>query len=329
MTIPAAFWPKSWEMPPGFRVLEASASVISREFGGEMLEWVVALVKVPASASPILWVRPLDARFDAGFVAFETQFHQMQPVHASAKVSELRELFDTVWREKRLARHFFLGKNGQLRTAKRRAYEGVLVTLDGIAAWSLGHVSTNVHDATLCHWSQPVSIAEFVGLPALEVWQSLQTLLAEPESDAALARRFALLDHSERHKLAFDYTRLHRESMKPLLEALLLSSEIWEQVPTQSELVFKSWADGRADIYDAEDSGIIHQVNVSEALNAQIQQVWQWSGAINPLAGRFPIAQWMEINSPVIQFLILAPSAHEQLEAKLRWREWKTKHEKF
>ena len=38
MKIPAAFAPKSWEMPPGFRVLEESASVVTREFDGEKLD---------------------------------------------------------------------------------------------------------------------------------------------------------------------------------------------------------------------------------------------------------------------------------------------------
>ena len=32
MKIPAEFAPKSWEMPPGFVVLEESASVVTREF---------------------------------------------------------------------------------------------------------------------------------------------------------------------------------------------------------------------------------------------------------------------------------------------------------
>ena len=43
MTIPAEFAPQSWEMPPGFRVLEESASVVTREFDGEKLDWLVAL----------------------------------------------------------------------------------------------------------------------------------------------------------------------------------------------------------------------------------------------------------------------------------------------
>ena len=46
MKIPAEFAPQSWEMPPGFRVLEESASVVSREFDGEKLDWLVALVQI-------------------------------------------------------------------------------------------------------------------------------------------------------------------------------------------------------------------------------------------------------------------------------------------
>ncbi len=49
MKIPAEFAPQSWEMPPGFVVLEASASVVAREFDGEKLNWLVALVQIPSS----------------------------------------------------------------------------------------------------------------------------------------------------------------------------------------------------------------------------------------------------------------------------------------
>ena len=47
MKIPAEFAPQSWEMPPGFVVLEESASVVTREFDGEKLDWLVALVEIP------------------------------------------------------------------------------------------------------------------------------------------------------------------------------------------------------------------------------------------------------------------------------------------
>ena len=45
MKIPAEFAPQSWEMPPGFRVLEESASVVTPSFDGEKLDWLVALVR--------------------------------------------------------------------------------------------------------------------------------------------------------------------------------------------------------------------------------------------------------------------------------------------
>ncbi len=45
MPSPSEFAPKSWEMPPGFVVLEESASVVTPSSEGETLEWLVALVK--------------------------------------------------------------------------------------------------------------------------------------------------------------------------------------------------------------------------------------------------------------------------------------------
>ena len=40
MKIPAEFAPQSWEMPPGFVVLEALASVVTREFDCRLNLWV-------------------------------------------------------------------------------------------------------------------------------------------------------------------------------------------------------------------------------------------------------------------------------------------------
>lgn len=47
MKIPAEFQPKSWEMPPGARVIEESASIVARDFDGETLDWLIALVDIP------------------------------------------------------------------------------------------------------------------------------------------------------------------------------------------------------------------------------------------------------------------------------------------
>ena len=44
MTIPAQYLPRSWEMPLGARVLDESASVVAREFDGQTLDWLVALI---------------------------------------------------------------------------------------------------------------------------------------------------------------------------------------------------------------------------------------------------------------------------------------------
>ena len=46
MPFPAAFAPQSWEMPPGARLEKSeSASVVMREFDGEKLDWLLALMK--------------------------------------------------------------------------------------------------------------------------------------------------------------------------------------------------------------------------------------------------------------------------------------------
>ena len=318
MKIPAAFAPKSWEMPPGFRVLEESASVVTREFDGEKLDWLVALIQIPAyeTGDPIYWTRPMSSKFDAGFVI--TGYNrQMRPLDAKTELYALRASLSTVWKDNRLARQFFLNENGELRIDGQEAHEAVLVPADGLAAWGLGPIDPEKYQTFEFRWSKPLANTEFLRLSACEVWKQVENLLVLPESEASFARRFVTMSEKERRSTIFNQLRGTDEEVEKLVRARV---HMEGQTPHSTELLLSSSMSLQGHM-SWECRSVNSQVASAEAI-ADIRQLIRWFRPINlNCLNSHCVSKWLRLNTH-FSISVAAPTAHEQLEAHLLWREW-------
>ena len=322
MKIPAAFAPKSWEMPPGFRVLEESASVVTREFDGEKLDWLVALVEVPATDDAIFWARPLDARFDAGFIV-----HDFICFDKGSDPDHLAKLLPHFWKQNRLGRIMFFNDNGKLLSSDEEQLVSIIVAPDGLAGWRLGVFDGAEHPAAKFEWNEPLSNSDFFRLPAHEIWTRVQKLRSEPSSEASFAYRFTLMNEQERYSALFKKSVGTDAEVKALLFALLLQSDVWDKVPEGDELTLFSQPEILTALWTENDDGFA----VPESLKANLMLMWNQCRIVDrEFLNHACSRHWYQYNT-ASKFSASSsrPTMHEQLEAQLRWREWKANHEKL
>ena len=334
MKIPAAFAPKSWEMPPGFRVLEGKAtmnmpwppSVFTRDFDGEKLKWVVALVRLPSN-DEIKWARPLDNRFDAGFIALgQGDYLYTDCISIGAPLS-----FSEDWEENEFARHFFLNQNNELRVGEEETSGAILVRPDGTATWTSLAQHMEIKKESMFRWGEPLTAAQFLRLPAMEVWKRLQTLPKNPDSEAIFARRFGAMSNRERTKLVFRSRRGPNKEIVQLLEVIARAEGIWDEVPEGKELHIHLDAIAEDEVLGWSGFGT-QFVSSDPSLLADVMQLREWFFPMRQeFARHLCVQQWLEWNGGPhhLYAFIKPPTAHEQLEAALRWREWKANHEKL
>ncbi len=322
MQIPAEFKPRSWEMPPGARVLEDSASVVAREFDGEKLDWLVALVEVPALNDAILWVRPMDARFDAGFVTFRGSDLRLMVLDVNVEPFALRASLDTVWKTRKIARLCFFNQHGQLRRDGEAAHESLLVASNGTAAWNLNGIGNPNRDSVVFTFGAPSSNAQFSRRPAFEVWKSLQDPLSDSSSEATFARQFVQLTEQECRDLIFNNVRGTDKEMEEWLHTLLLREDAWSEPALGQELRLHSYAPDHLELF-WDDDYFGEPATATPELEAGAARVRNWFLPVNQeVAQRSCVKQWLRRNNPRLRVSIHHPSAHQQLEAALRWREW-------
>ena len=331
MKIPAAFAPKSWEMPPGFRVLEDSASVVVRNFSGRTRRWTVAPVEISKLIRPILWMRPLDSNFDAGFVAFDCSYRQLTPSSSLSESSNLGATLTQLWQENRFARYFFCNERGNLRQESEAAQASLLIASNGLAAWNRAEVE-NFSDAIVFDWSSPLTNSEFLNLPAFELWKKVEDLLEEPNSKALFARNFAQMNENERYNTIFNGSCLSENEFKLLLRCLLLSQDFWTETNKELEVIVDTAKGGDIEL-DFILNFAYEQVELSDELAQNIRLLLSHHCRAQipeeEIQGHSCVDIWLSGKPTVIEEVVRRPTAHEQLEAALRWRQWKANHEKL
>ena len=326
MKIPAEFAPQSWEMPPGFVVLEESASVVSREFDGEKLDWLVALVEEPPLRNLHLWFRPLDARFDAGFIAFYPPDWGANGKRNWAKIRQsLPEMFDKRWETKYVIRTFYLNEEGKLRGKGEKQHEQIYIFLAGRAHWTIGKSIPNQFETVEFDWEKPASASEFQRLNALELWNQVECHLADSNSHVSVARWFAAMNERKRNALFFEQSHKSSKEMNVLLRALLINESIFEQVSQDGVLSFI--VEHKENIYLSTGR---QSLKIPKSLRVNLKQLMEWYQPVNiNYVDHSFMELWMKLHFPKFSFYMNQPTAHEKLEASVRWREWKANHEKI
>ena len=329
MKIPAEFAPQSWEMPPGFRVLEESASVVTREFDGETLDWLVALFKIPANELHNVWIRPLDARFDTGFIAFEPPFYHPSSVNPKIRHLASRSALSNIWKNKHFGRRLCLNEEGMLRSDGEALGKSVLFARDGKGVWEPSSSDDTASQRIgLFKWSEPLTEAEFYGLSSYKLWKRLRESPSESISDACFARKFVSLEQQERQELVFGKSALPMSEFETLLRVVALQEGL-DEIPVGATLLVDSskrfgnhfyWDDGGSDELSIGSKEFQRDVALLRA---------HFFPIVEELVKHLCVHEWVELYGPASHIRIPYPTAHEQLEAALRWREWKANHEKL
>ncbi len=329
MKIPAEFLPKSWEMPPSARVIEDSASVVARDFDGETLNWLVALVEDQSLGYVCLWFRLLDTRFDAGFIAFGSRVYHPMPVNPKRHKSVLQTLVDSAWKDQFFGRKLCLNENGMLRREGETMHSSVHFACDGKGAWIVADLNDEVAQRFgLFKWNEPIAEAEFCRLSSYDLWKRLQEFLSDSENDVSFARKFVLMKNQERQELVFGESICSRNEFESLLRVIALQENL-DQIPVGATLLVDS-SDRSGDHFYWDDDGC-HETSIgSKEFHRDVALLRERCFPIKEeFANRLCVCEWIDLCGSASQIRIPYPTAHEQLEAQLRWREWKQNHEKL
>ena len=328
MKIPAAFAPQSWEMPPGFVVLEESASVVTREFDGEKLDWLVALVEIPVWNRSIMWMRPLNERFDAGYIFFDSASYQPKAISPEIEPFALRASLSTAWRNQLLGRNFCLNENGMLLGEDETAHDSILFAPDGKGGWQLPFAESGAAQRiAMFQWNKSLSEAEFCRLSSAELSNRLRECLSEPQNDISFARQFALMNEQERQELVFEKSAYPKEEFENLLRIVALRQDVWDDIhdiPDGADLrIDSSERSGHELYWDDGDGDDDEPVDESDEFFEDITLLRERFFPVNKeLARHFCVRKWLQFYGPNYSITISRPTIDEQLEAQLHWRDW-------
>ena len=321
MKIPAAFAPKSWEMPPGFVVLEESASVVTREFDGEKLDWLVALVEIPTLEHPIVWIRPLDVRFDAGFVVLGIATKSPFIITRNCPSNAPDTLLTMMCLHHRVGRVLFFNADGDLRKHGEESSGAVVFSSDGMASWLVDGMADNNKTPVPFRWNKVLMMEQFFHLSANEIWNRLQELLHKPNRKISFARQFALADENTRQELVFEAVPLEQKKFDKLLRSLFHSQDFWDELKEYEVEVELYVPNGKMPEIEFYIEGDISQP--PDGLNEKVVSLWRHIQPVRKAIIKYPsIANWLHEKSESSNASFIRPTMHEKLEAQLHWRDW-------
>ena len=308
--------PHSWEMSPRYRVLDSVVRCSHGE-GEGAARWQLHLIKQPGWNYAFLWLRPLDETDDAGFVLQDSRFAQTRMFSAAETLAGLEGSFAHTLADDLLVRRFVLNTRGGLRQGNQRAHEIITVDRGGVAAWRRGLES----NSTPFLWrllKTPWSGADFIKIPAAQIWDELQKLLADPNGEAQFARAFSQLDPLARRARIQKPARGTLDQLNRLLRDVVLAAPQWDELTGELYLsvdeagAARMWEIGRA----APD-----ELETPDWVREHVRRLWDYFAPFDPSIADFLCVRGSDANSLFAR--AFAPSTHQRLEAQLRLRDWR------
>lgn len=241
---------------------------------------------------------------------------------------DLKAMFRETGKHKTWARLFYLNDQLQLRQSGEEARFAVLLSGQGWAKWRVLERTQNGH-------SEAISTAHFRWKPAnkktlrratsLDLWQPLRVELNLSGSHIEFARRFIELSADEKHHLLWRYRNGNQRELKVVLRDLLLAQPDWWKEPRHVSWHF-DYHDRFPTRYSCDDKPIPQLTKVFER---SLKKVWKW---FDPVLDKKDYKRHLELQRywdntlDSIPIKVNEPTAHEQLEAALRFREWEQTH---
>lgn len=313
--------PHDWEMSPRYRIFDSAAHRV--RFAG-IIRWQLHLIKQPSWDYAFVWLCPFDVADDAGFVAFDKNHQREYLFSANRTLQTLEPQIFPLASADALARRFVLNTRGQLRMGNQRAREFIIATRDGAATARAGANE----QGTPFHWRKlrsPIKSAAWIQMPAAQIWAELQTLLADPDSEANFARQYAYLSPMQRRERIQQTQGGALDELNRLLYDIVLASPQWDDLHEESELFLSLYNSGEVRMWD-NGRGNPGELVTSAFVRENVRALWNYFRPFDRAIAKFLCVQSSGENSLCAR--AFRPSAHQQLEAQLRLRDWMNDHPK-
>lgn len=309
--------PRDWEMSPRYHVFDSAVRADQSE-----TRWQLHLIKQPSWNYSFLWMRPLDSSDDAGFVLFDPRFSRTRFFTVYENLSDLEATVKRTLKNDLLVRRFVLNTRLGLRRGNQRAHEVLTVRRDGVADWERPRHNTR----TLFRWRQmktPIKSAKWLQMPAAQIWDELQNLLADPNSEANFARQFDYLDPTERAARIRRINRGALDELDHLLNDIVFASPQWNDLGEDSQLSLAIIGSGEVVMREFRRGLPPKDLEPPDFVRENVRALWDYFQPFDRDISNFLCVQSSGYNS--LSAHAFRPSAHEQIEAHLRLRAFVTR----
>ena len=160
--------------------------------------------------------------------------------------------------------------------------------------------------------------AQFVALPAAQIWSELQPLLSAAQSEAAFARQFARIDTPERTARIQRPARGTLDELNRLLHQLRIATAPWE-LAGDDELFLSLTQRDNARLWKVGQTNPV-ELDGPAAMLQGVLKLWDAFEPFDPTIANYLCVQ--SADAPSLFARAFRPSMHGQLEAQLRFRDW-------
>ncbi|RYX86854.1 hypothetical protein EON83_01335 [bacterium] len=323
----------SWQWPTD-DISGIDVEEFSRSFEGRPTQWQVVAFPCLGETINYIWLRSdwnKDLFCICDSAGNSAQVNQLVAVEGW----QLRTMGIDALNRAKIGRLYFLDQEGQLRRYGEVARAAIVIRADGRGIWKRWIDDEDVD------WTQvkapfrlfdETSLKEFTSHSALYIWWLLEEALGDPNSDASFARDWVSKSDDEREDLLWNWSRAERERLRAQFQALLLCAllsddTIWEEegswqcsVSSASEILLSP--EPEAELRD-----------VPDWLSKAIELLWNGMAPFNEDVLRHECvrqwkqgkSEWASGYSPTWDTFFVEtrePTAHERMEAMMRWRDW-------
>lgn len=321
-----AFAPRSWETPFD-REKIVTPTPITRTSGGVSTEWLAGLWPSFWGEWSVLFLRR--SGDDAGFWAVGDPLMPMLLLSPKHDEFRIRTTCADVLNKGEFARYFFLNGDGKPRQPGEIAAGCAWARGDGTGGWNPQWNHNSGYEWFVPFFHSPDQGAwNFARRDALDVWRELAEARGDGRSDAHFAWHWAHLRARERDDQMWNWPRedalagtrlLCKLSLEECLKHILLSDEtLWQE---GDDWVLSVCDPQSITLHPGDAEWEEHEI--SEAMSDSIALLWERFKPFNIGAlSHECVRRWKAHRDVCFQTFAREPSAHERLEAMLKWRDF-------
>ncbi len=290
----------------------------------ERILWDAFVLPVPGRGSRYSYVLLYKVESDDLFCVCDSggNIAQTSLTNVSDAFS-VQVVYSKALNNRNLARLFFLGDCGQLRERGEAADKIVVVCPNGNCQWDTW--PDTGHNCARFRLFAGEGLSAFIHRPAMQIWQTLQDALKDPRSDATFAYEWSVKTDEQRADMVWNWPRDERQRLRDELQSWL-QRLLWREDSLWQE--HKYWdlsVPNPNDIWLYSEEG--YRQAVPGELRQAIEQLWHRHAPFhNEPLEYWSASDWKQKTIEAFHVKVHEPTAHERLEAHLRWRDWEAQH---